>query len=64
MPGGSTKPSEYDPDYSHSIRGDVGLPEDDGYHLYGSGDPEGDLIRGKAAAWTANFHDRRRRDQG
>lgn len=50
---------EWDSEYSHSIR-DSGIEPDDGYNLYGHGDPEGDLRRGQAAKWTANFNDRRK----
>lgn len=54
----SKEAAQWDPDFSHSIRGNVeGLEENDGYHPFGHGDPEGDLRRGKAKNWI--FNDRR-----
>ena len=56
-------------DYSHSIRGNVGLSADDGYHLHGHGDPEGDMGKGlyNPATWTAKagtiFNDRRKKTE-
>lgn len=54
---------DWDDDYSHSVRGDTGVEPDDGYNLYGHGDPEGDLKRdpSPAAPWTRNFNDRRKK---
>ena len=53
----------WDPDYSHSVR-DSGIEPDDGYSMFGHGDPEGDLARGSAPRWTAHagtvFRDRRK----
>lgn len=52
-----------DPDFSHQLHGvDLG-GDDDGYHLYGHGDPEGDMGKyGRTKHWESNLEARTRRD--
>jgi hypothetical protein len=47
-----------DPDFPHQLHGDP-WPENDGYNLFGHGDPEGDMKRGKSKNWI--FNDRRKK---